>query len=139
MPSPRVSLILLSSPFSFRNHYRDRAAVPGGAARRCYYTLTFAITFPHHDDACYLAYHYPYTYTTLMVTSSSQPDPGRTGGVGGGPGNSQEALIPGELGMVVPDRVASYSSHLLDRARGRGHDRRHSKGPSDRLGSAMAG
>ena len=59
-----------SSPFSFRNHYRESAAVTGGASRKCYYTLTFAVTFPHNEDVCYLAYHYPYTYTTLMVTSS---------------------------------------------------------------------
>nr|KAF6399098.1 ATP/GTP binding protein like 1 [Molossus molossus] len=51
----------------YKNHYRERAAVTGGEVRRCYYTLTFAITFPHHDDACYLAYHYPYTYTALMT------------------------------------------------------------------------
>lgn len=74
MPFPCIPLILPSSPFSRRNHYRERAAVTGGAARRCYYTLTFAITFPHHGDACYLAYHYPYTYTALMVTSPSRPD-----------------------------------------------------------------
>ncbi|XP_032956241.1 cytosolic carboxypeptidase 4 isoform X3 [Rhinolophus ferrumequinum] len=49
------------------NHYRQSAAVAGGAPRTCYYTLTFAVTFPHSEDVCYLAYHYPYTYTTLMT------------------------------------------------------------------------
>uniref|UniRef100_A0A8C3YMI3 tubulin-glutamate carboxypeptidase n=1 Tax=Catagonus wagneri TaxID=51154 RepID=A0A8C3YMI3_9CETA len=51
----------------YKNHYRQSTAVTGGASGKCYYTLTFAITFPHDEDACYLAYHYPYTYTTLMT------------------------------------------------------------------------
>ncbi|KAF6273058.1 ATP/GTP binding protein like 1 [Rhinolophus ferrumequinum] len=51
----------------YKNHYRQSAAVAGGAPRTCYYTLTFAVTFPHSEDVCYLAYHYPYTYTTLMT------------------------------------------------------------------------
>ncbi|XP_068131262.1 cytosolic carboxypeptidase 4 isoform X2 [Hyperolius riggenbachi] len=34
--------------------------------RRRYYTLTFTVKFPHYDDVCYLAYHYPYTYSALM-------------------------------------------------------------------------
>ena len=42
-----------------------------GASGKRYYTLTFAVTFPHNEDACYLAYHYPYTYSTLMVMSFS--------------------------------------------------------------------
>ncbi|KAM5291498.1 cytosolic carboxypeptidase 4 [Glossophaga mutica] len=51
----------------YKNHYRGSAAVAGGASRKCYYTLTFAVTFPHNEDVCYLAYHYPYTYTALMT------------------------------------------------------------------------
>ncbi|XP_054441083.1 cytosolic carboxypeptidase 4, partial [Pteronotus mesoamericanus] len=51
----------------YRNHYRESAAVTAGASRKCYYTLTFAVTFPHSGDVCYLAYHYPYTYTALMT------------------------------------------------------------------------
>ncbi|XP_054569264.1 cytosolic carboxypeptidase 4 [Eptesicus fuscus] len=51
----------------YKNHYRESLAVTGGASRKCYYTLTFSITFPHHGDVCYLAYHYPYTYTALMT------------------------------------------------------------------------
>ncbi|KAM5172866.1 cytosolic carboxypeptidase 4 [Mantella aurantiaca] len=34
--------------------------------RRRYFTLTFTVKFPHYDDVCYLAYHYPYTYSALM-------------------------------------------------------------------------
>lgn len=31
-----------------------------------YYTLSFNIKFKHSLDVCYLAYHYPYTYSYLM-------------------------------------------------------------------------
>ncbi|XP_038603282.1 cytosolic carboxypeptidase 4 [Tachyglossus aculeatus] len=51
----------------YKNHYRQSKAAVGEAGRKGYYTLTFAITFPHHADVCYLAYHYPYTYTALMA------------------------------------------------------------------------
>ncbi|XP_077330096.1 cytosolic carboxypeptidase 4 [Lithobates pipiens] len=34
--------------------------------RTRYFTLTFTVKFPHYDDVCYLAYHYPYTYSALM-------------------------------------------------------------------------
>ncbi|XP_051004697.1 cytosolic carboxypeptidase 4 [Acomys russatus] len=51
----------------YKNHYRKNAATMDGASGKHYYTLTFAVTFPHNEDACYLAYHYPYTYSTLMT------------------------------------------------------------------------
>ncbi|XP_070123063.1 cytosolic carboxypeptidase 4 isoform X3 [Equus caballus] len=51
----------------YKNHYHQSAAVTGGASGKCYYTLTFAVTFPHDEDVCYLAYHYPYTYSALMT------------------------------------------------------------------------
>ncbi|XP_010221764.1 PREDICTED: cytosolic carboxypeptidase 4, partial [Tinamus guttatus] len=50
----------------YKNHYRSCAAAAGGMRRKPYYTLAFSITFPHEDDVCYLAYHYPYTYSTMM-------------------------------------------------------------------------
>ncbi|XP_056138172.1 cytosolic carboxypeptidase 4 [Lampris incognitus] len=31
-----------------------------------FYTLTFTVTFKHNEDVCYLAYHYPYTYSALQ-------------------------------------------------------------------------
>ncbi|NXT85541.1 CBPC4 carboxypeptidase, partial [Zapornia atra] len=49
----------------YKNHYRCSASARGMRGR-CYYTLTFSIKFPHKDDVCYLAYHYPYTYSTMM-------------------------------------------------------------------------
>ncbi|KAM5176482.1 cytosolic carboxypeptidase 4 isoform 1-T1 [Callospermophilus lateralis] len=55
----------------YKNHYRQRAAATGGTSGgtsgKCYYTLTFVVTFPHDEDVCYLAYHYPYTYSALMT------------------------------------------------------------------------
>ncbi|XP_048812209.1 cytosolic carboxypeptidase 4 isoform X1 [Lagopus muta] len=50
----------------YKNHYRCSAAPGGGSRGKCYYTLTFSIKFPHEDDVCYLAYHYPYTYSAMM-------------------------------------------------------------------------
>ncbi|KAK3852938.1 hypothetical protein Pcinc_040492 [Petrolisthes cinctipes] len=38
----------------------------GGQTNKCYYTATFTVVFPHDYDVCYLAYHYPYTYTRLQ-------------------------------------------------------------------------
>ncbi|KAI5708659.1 hypothetical protein M8J76_000480 [Diaphorina citri] len=35
--------------------------------REFYYTLSFNIKFKHSLDVCYLAYHYPYTYSYLMT------------------------------------------------------------------------
>ncbi|VDQ14323.1 unnamed protein product, partial [Trichobilharzia regenti] len=32
-----------------------------------YYTASFVIRFPYAGDVCYLAYHYPYTYTRLLI------------------------------------------------------------------------
>ncbi|XP_043505081.1 cytosolic carboxypeptidase 4-like isoform X1 [Polistes fuscatus] len=32
-----------------------------------YLTTTFTVIFPHAHDVCYLAYHFPYTYTQLMT------------------------------------------------------------------------
>ncbi|KAM8996956.1 cytosolic carboxypeptidase 4 [Ara ararauna] len=50
----------------YKNHYRCNAAAGRGMKGNFYYTLTFSIKFPHKDDVCYLAYHYPYTYSTMM-------------------------------------------------------------------------
>uniref|UniRef100_A0A8C4U595 tubulin-glutamate carboxypeptidase n=1 Tax=Falco tinnunculus TaxID=100819 RepID=A0A8C4U595_FALTI len=50
----------------YKNHYCCSATAGGGVRGKCYYTLTFSIKFPHKDDVCYLAYHYPYTYSTMM-------------------------------------------------------------------------
>jgi hypothetical protein len=38
-----------------------------GKKKKIFYSLTFNIRFDYDNDICYIAYHYPYTYTTLMV------------------------------------------------------------------------
>ncbi|NXH18087.1 CBPC4 carboxypeptidase, partial [Bucco capensis] len=50
----------------YKNHYYCNALAGEGVRGKFYYTLTFSIKFPHKDDVCYLAYHYPYTYSTMM-------------------------------------------------------------------------
>ncbi|XP_037085545.1 cytosolic carboxypeptidase 1-like [Pollicipes pollicipes] len=47
--------------FYYRNAYRR----PG--KQRVYCTASFTVTFPHTGDVCYLAFHYPYTYTRLQT------------------------------------------------------------------------
>ncbi|XP_053558410.1 cytosolic carboxypeptidase 1 isoform X2 [Bombina bombina] len=51
----------------YKNHFSRSSAATGGQKGKSYYTLTFTVTFPHKGDACYFAYHYPYTYTTLKM------------------------------------------------------------------------
>ncbi|CEF67184.1 Cytosolic carboxypeptidase NnaD [Strongyloides ratti] len=35
---------------------------------RYFYTIRFSITFKYPNDICYIAYHYPYTYSYLQAT-----------------------------------------------------------------------
>lgn len=46
----------------YRNSYQN--PVNKG---RTFVTTTFTITFPHQYDVCYIAYHYPYSYSLLMT------------------------------------------------------------------------
>ncbi|XP_077173476.1 cytosolic carboxypeptidase 4 isoform X2 [Paroedura picta] len=52
----------------YKNHYQRCTAVAAaaGTSGKSCYTLTFTVVFPHKDDVCYLAYHYPYTYSAMM-------------------------------------------------------------------------
>ncbi|XP_059051232.1 cytosolic carboxypeptidase 1-like [Achroia grisella] len=34
---------------------------------KCYLTVTFNIEFPHTNDVCYLAYHFPFTYSMMLA------------------------------------------------------------------------
>ncbi|KAM6973388.1 cytosolic carboxypeptidase 4 [Aplochiton taeniatus] len=47
-------------------YYRNSFWPSRGRKRSSFYTLTFTITFKHNEDVCYLAYHYPYTYSALQ-------------------------------------------------------------------------
>ncbi|XP_046706488.1 cytosolic carboxypeptidase 4 isoform X2 [Silurus meridionalis] len=46
----------------YRNHFRP---CEGHRGHRLY-TLTFTMTFKHEEDVCYVAYHYPYTFSGLQ-------------------------------------------------------------------------
>ena len=52
----------------YKNHFTRSSQTTGGVRGKTYYTATFTIMFPHNNDVCYMAYHYPYTYTTLQVS-----------------------------------------------------------------------
>ncbi|ETE73574.1 Cytosolic carboxypeptidase 4, partial [Ophiophagus hannah] len=55
----------------YKNHYRNYGpAAAGGPCGKSCYTLTFSLVFPHQEDVCYLAYHYPYTYSTMMMAGT---------------------------------------------------------------------
>ncbi|KAG8197180.1 hypothetical protein JTE90_011338 [Oedothorax gibbosus] len=56
-----------SSICYFRNHYTQDSSTNSILRNKPYYTLSFTVTFKNHNDVCYLAYHYPYTFTTLQT------------------------------------------------------------------------
>uniref|UniRef100_A0A4W5P329 AGBL carboxypeptidase 1 n=1 Tax=Hucho hucho TaxID=62062 RepID=A0A4W5P329_9TELE len=47
-------------------YYRNSFCPSRGQKSTSFYTLTFTVTFKHNEDVCYLAYHYPYTYSALQ-------------------------------------------------------------------------
>ncbi|KAK0142579.1 Cytosolic carboxypeptidase 4 [Merluccius polli] len=47
-------------------YFRNRFCPAHGRRGQTFYTLTFTVTFKHNEDVCYLAYHYPYTYSALQ-------------------------------------------------------------------------
>ena len=51
----------------YRNYFTRSREATGGQGGKTYYTSTFTVTFPHANDTCYFAYHYPYTFTMLQV------------------------------------------------------------------------
>lgn len=53
----------------YRNYFTRSRQATGGLGGKTYYTSTFTIAFPHANDVCYFAYHYPYTFTMLQVGS----------------------------------------------------------------------
>jgi len=46
-------------------YYRNCYQRP--ARGKTYLTTSFTVVFPHAYDVCYLAYHFPYTYSRLMT------------------------------------------------------------------------
>ena len=49
---------------------RERSAK---TVQKSFFTLSFSMKFKHSSDECYLAYHYPYTYSMLQVNITQQP------------------------------------------------------------------
>ena len=58
----------------YKNHFVRSAQTTGGVRGKSYYTATFTLNFKHANDVCYLAYHYPYTYSLLQVSRSALHD-----------------------------------------------------------------
>ncbi|XP_023951838.2 cytosolic carboxypeptidase 1 isoform X2 [Bicyclus anynana] len=60
-------------------YYRNSYHYAGQKNNKCYLTVTFNIEFPHSNDVCYLAYHFPFTYSMMMTRIwqwSTQMPPG---------------------------------------------------------------
>ncbi|XP_061385972.1 cytosolic carboxypeptidase 1-like isoform X3 [Danaus plexippus] len=60
-------------------YYRNSYHYSNQRNNKCYLTVTFNIDFPHTNDVCYLAYHFPFTYSMMMTRIfqwSSQLPPG---------------------------------------------------------------
>ncbi|CAH8602774.1 unnamed protein product [Heterobilharzia americana] len=51
----------------YRNHFIRQLTRKRNIDGGTYYTASFMIRFPYTGDVCYLAYHYPYTYTRLLT------------------------------------------------------------------------
>ncbi|XP_039759457.1 cytosolic carboxypeptidase 1-like isoform X3 [Pararge aegeria] len=48
-------------------YYRNSYHYANLKSNKCYLTVTFNIEFPHTNDVCYLAYHFPFTYSMMMT------------------------------------------------------------------------
>ena len=57
----------------YKNHFVRSSQTTGGVRGKTYFTGTFSITFKHDKDVCYLAYHYPYTYSMMQVRTVVTP------------------------------------------------------------------
>ncbi len=51
----------------YRNHYLRYGHRSESKSETCFFSTSFTINFPHKDDICYIAYHYPYPYSSLQV------------------------------------------------------------------------
>ena len=50
-------------------YYKNYLQHPSGTLpTTSYYTMTFTMAFDHPNDVVYLAYHFPYSYTSLLVS-----------------------------------------------------------------------
>ncbi|XP_054865114.1 cytosolic carboxypeptidase 4 isoform X2 [Amphiprion ocellaris] len=63
LPPPGHEPMAPRKPNTQRNYFCPAQ----GRRKTTFYTLSFTITFKHNEDVCYLAYHYPYTYSALKA------------------------------------------------------------------------
>nr|CAD7268716.1 unnamed protein product [Timema shepardi] len=75
----------------YRNSYQNL-----GSKGRSYFTTTFTVEFPHAYDVCYIAYHYPYTYSQLLVSV-------------GGPHTEEVALRVSHSSLMSSNRMKPRS------------------------------
>lgn len=54
----------------YSNNYNASERVTS-KKKKTYYTMTFSVVFKHETDTCYFAYHYPYTYSMLLVRKNA--------------------------------------------------------------------
>lgn len=60
----------------YRNLYTQQQSgkKKNAVEARSYFSIRFTITFRHKADVCYLAYHYPYTFTYMQVDANFLTD-----------------------------------------------------------------
>ncbi|XP_071794248.1 cytosolic carboxypeptidase 1-like [Asterias amurensis] len=51
----------------YKNNFSRSSLATGGQKGKSYYTLVFTLNFQYSNDICYLAYHFPFTYTMMKV------------------------------------------------------------------------
>ncbi|XP_038077720.1 cytosolic carboxypeptidase 1-like [Patiria miniata] len=51
----------------YKNNFARSSLATGGQKGKSYYTFAFTLIFQYTNDICYLAYHYPFTYTMMKV------------------------------------------------------------------------
>ena len=58
----------------YRNYFARSQNANACQRGKTYYTATFTVTFPQTDDVCYFAYHFPYTFSMLQVSSLDEAE-----------------------------------------------------------------
>ena len=105
----------------YKNHFLRSSQTTGGVRGKSYFTATFSITFKHHRDICYLAYHFPYTYSMLKVGHC------RSVALILAAGNSGACKMTTNWGMVGRNVICIFNWHLtsgwLDNMRTQGISR----------------
>ena len=56
----------------YKNNFSRSSLATGGQKGKSYYTLVFTLNFQYSNDICYLAYHFPFTYTMMKVSGINE-------------------------------------------------------------------